>query len=525
MTTTEDADRQMPEISWEEALEKYEFVDRIVDDTGNSVAVIMADRTSTTNTNSNPAYAEIGSTSPSTYLSFLRQEYNPDLRETQGLRTYDKMRRSDSTVRGTLRLMKTPVLAARWFVKPASDSPKDKKIADFVSWNLFKGMTNSWPQLLTETLLQLEFGYYMFEKVWTSNHPMKPGMVCWQKFAPRHPLDVIYWEFDDKGGPSGVQMYNYSVLTQVLIPIDKLAVFTFDKEGGDMTGLSLLRSAYKPWYYKQQLEKIDAIQKERHGIGIPIIKLPPGFSPGDRALADQLGRNLRTNERAHVVLPPNWDILFAKLEGQPVSSLDSLNYHDNQIMMNVLGTFLGTAEARTHTGKDDDRTLFIRSTRFLAQCVADVFNSYCIPQLVDYNFSRVPNGYPELCARRIGEEEQWRTTSFTVRNLVGAGVLTPDDELEDALREETDLPPRDPKTARNIASPQGAPIEGQATAPQAAAGAGAQRPAPANQQRGVSGANVPSKPAPSPAQAPRQNPSPVVAVPRGNAGVDRSGGK
>jgi len=513
MTTTENE----ATLSWGEALERYEFVDRVVDPDGQSV-VIMAER----NTLGRPDLNEIGTTSPSTYLSFLRQEYNPDLRESQGLRTYDKMRRSDSAVRSTLRLMKTPILGARWFIKPASPSPKDKKIADFVSWNLFKGMTNSWPQMLTEILLQLEFGYYMFEKVWTNKHPMQPGKVCWQKFAPRHPLDVLYWEYDDKGGPAGVQMYNYSVLTEIFIPINKLAVFTFEKEGGDMSGLSLLRSAYKPWYYKQQLEKIDAIQKERHGIGIPIIKLPPGFTASDQALANNLGRNLRTNERAHVVLPPNWDIIFAKLEGQPVSALDSLNYHDNQIEMNVLGNFLGTAEMKAQTGKDDDRTLFLRSTRFVAECISDVFNSYCIPQLVDFNFPRVPNGYPELCARRIGEQEDWRTMSFTVRNLVGAGALTPDDELEDALREETDLPPRDPATARTVGSPQGAPVEGQATAPQ---GGGGARPAPANQSRGASGSNTPSTPAPSPAQLPRQAPRPVVSVPRGNAGVDRSGGK
>lgn len=515
MTAIENDWAASTNLTWAEALQKYEFVDSVTDPDGHQV-VLMADR-SAQNTLGRPDLNEIGTTSPSTYLSFLRQEYNPDLREQQGLRTYDKMRRSDSTVRSTLRLMKTPVLSARWFIKPASPSARDKKIADFVSWNLFKGMTNSWPQLLTETLLCLEFGYYMFEKVWTNKHPERPGMMCWQKFAPRHPLDVLYWEFDDKGGPAGVQMYNYSILNTIFIPIDKLAVFTFEKEGGDMTGLSLLRSAYKPWYYKQQLEKIDAIQKERHGIGIPIIKLPPGFTSSDQALANNLGRNLRTNERAHVVLPPNWDLIFAKLEGQPVNALDSLNYHDDQIEMNVLGNFIDVESSR---GKDEDHTMFMRSTRFLAQCVEDVFNSYCIPQLVNYNFARTPNGYPELKARRIGEQEDWRTMSFTVRNLVGAGALTPDDDLEDALREETDLPPRDPSTSRDIANPQGAPMEGQATAPQ---GGGGARPIPANQQRGASGANVPSSPSPSPAQLPRQNPRPVVSVPRGNAGVDRSG--
>src|SRR5258706_264507 len=77
---------------------------------------------------------------------------------------------------------------------------------------------------------------------------------------------------------------------------------------------------------------------------------------------------------------------------------------------------------------------------------------YVIPQLVDFNFSR--GGYPKLRVRRIGEEEALRTTSFAVRNFVGANIIRPDDKLEKFIRSELDLPLADPDTVRLPPTPQ-----------------------------------------------------------------------
>jgi hypothetical protein len=398
---------------------------------------------------------ELGSTSPSPFTSWTRIEHNPKLRGKEGLREYDRMRRSDATVRGTLRLAKTPILAARWYMEPASESTRDQNVADFIWKNLTKWMSMSWPQFLTEALLMLDFGYYCFEKVFefgdlVTSDPDAQGKMVWQKLAPRHPLDIISWHYDANGGPAYAMMMPPAMsITAEPVPIDieKLLVFTFDKEAGDLEGMSLLRSAWKHYYYKENLYKIDAIQKERHGIGVPIITLPPNFNVSDRNLADQIGRNLRTNEKAHVVLPPNWTILFAKLEGQHVDALKSAEHHDLQIQKNILAAFLNG-----DTGNGDLPEAFLKSTRFIADIVIDIINKHAVPQLVDFNWSRV--GYPQLKARRIGENTDWRTWSFALRNLIGAGVIQPDDRLEEHTRDEMDLPKKDESTVRVVATPQ-----------------------------------------------------------------------
>jgi hypothetical protein len=122
---------------------------------------------------------------------------------------------------------------------------------------------------------------------------------------------------------------------------------------------------------------------------------------------------------------------------------------------------------------------------------------------VRYNWARVGSGFPKLKARRIGEQADWRTLSFAVRNYVGAGIIKPDDPLEAAIRDEMGLPPADPATARETATPQN-PSSG---------GAGA-----------AGDKNAPSAPTPPKAGPPRQA-APSANPPKGNSGNDRSGGK
>lgn len=423
---------------------------------------------------------ELGYSSPSPWTAWTREERVGVLRDRVGIRTYYDMKRADGSVRGALRALKTPILSARWFVEPASQSAIDIKIAEFVADNLFKRMNVPWSRTLEDMLLMCEYGYFPMEKVYKFD---SDGKVRIAKLAPRHPLDIREWIYDDNGGPDGLIMDYVPIegfTGDIFIPISKMVVFVLEQEGGDLRGISILRSAYKHYYYKDNLYKIDAIQKERHGIGVPIIRMPLGFTDDDKSMADDLGRNLRTNERAHITIPNNWEVEFAKLEGQPVDCMTSIKHHDDKIWGNILAPFYDDPDA-----KEDSMGLFYKSTRYIANTITDTINAHCIPQLVDYNFAR--GGYPQLKARRIGEWEDIRTMSFAFRNFVGAGGIIPDDKLEAFLRVELDLPQADPSTARVMQTPQ--------------------------------------KPEVDEAGLPRQKTSPPVGSGKGNSGTDRSGGE
>lgn len=492
------------EISWRLALEKYDVV-KADPEAG---YMIMAERKANkafadTVSSSDVSIAELGSSAPSPWTSWTREEHIPELRDRQGLTKYYRMKRNDGIVRGSLRALKTSLLAAHWYVKPGSSKKADVKIAKFVQKNLFCDLNTSFQTLLNDILLSAEYGYMPFEKVyWPPKAEGGRFVQKLRKIAPRHPMDVREWEYDANGGPDAIVMENSRdnpMQPGVRIPISKLVIYTPESEAGDLSGISVLRSAYKHWYYKDTLYKIDAIQKERHGIGIPIIKLPMGFGPDDKALAEDLGRNLRTNERAHIVLPPGWEVLFAKVEGQMVDCMKSIEHHDMAIMANVLGAWLKDPKTQS-----DTLDMFLKSTRYIATVIADITTRYVIRELVDLNFKLGPEReYPELVCRRIGEWQDLRTQSFTVRNLVGAGVIEPDDVLEDTFREELDMPLKDKATARKmITDPASMQPEEDETD---------EAPPTAKKQQGMR------------AGAPRQQPTPPSGSGRSNAGVDRRG--
>jgi hypothetical protein len=497
-------------IAMAEVLQRYDFIDANAD----SGYIIMADR-------GKPSAAgmaladrsvsdlrELGAASPSPWTSWMRQEWVPELRDKQGLQMFYRMKRQDGIVRGSIRALKTPLLAAHWFVKPGTNTAKDKKIAAFVEDNLFNQLNVTWFNLLNDILLCADFGYMPFELVWME--PVLEGGKFVQrlkKLAPRHPIDVQEWEYDKNGGPDAIVMegaIDNPTQEPVRIPIDKLVIFSLEAEAGDLTGISVLRSAYKHWYYKDTLYKIDGIQKERHGIGIPVIKLPVGWTPEDKNKADELGRNLRTNERAHVVLPPGWDLIFAKVEGQMVDCMKSIEHHDMAIMANVLGAWIKETSA-----KSDSLDMFMKSTRYVATCITDIGNRYAVKKIVDKNFTLGPDRkYPELVCRRIGEWEDLRTQSFTLRNLVGAGIIEPDTPMEDQMREELDLPPKDESTARKQVTDPGSLDGGDPEDPND----------PANGGKG------PARQGGTPPGGSRQKNVPPSGSGRSNTGVDRSGG-
>lgn len=64
----------------------------------------------------------------------------------QAVRVYDEMANADASVDISLRVAKVPVLGASFFIQPFDDKPISEEIAEFVSFNIFEGMTHSFMQ-------------------------------------------------------------------------------------------------------------------------------------------------------------------------------------------------------------------------------------------------------------------------------------------------------------------------------------------------------------------------------------------
>lgn len=408
-------------------------------------------------------YQEIGSSR----ISTIRDPV-PDLaNRNQELSTYKKMVRGDVSVRSSLRVGKSSILSAEFYTEPYSPDVEDLVIDEFVSDNLFYGGNLPWTKTLEGIVRFLENGFSTFEEVWelrewaprisqpTAN---RKQYTMLRKLAERPARTITAFTYDDNGGLQGFKQNAIGAdgqTKEVEVPITKAVIFTFEGDG-NVEGESILRPAYRNWFYKDKLYTIDAIQKERHGIGVPEVEVLPGATKKDKEFAEELGANLRTNEKAYIVRPSTLTVGFAELKGQPVNALESALHHDNQIMKNILTQFINLGIDGSGGGRATGATAFdafMKAMKYIANMVCDYLNMYTIPRLVAYNFPT--NRFPKLCVRNIGETRDMQSWSSMVKNLFESLGITPDLPTEQYLRKIADIPqktePRpDPQNAQPI---------------------------------------------------------------------------
>lgn len=423
----------------------------------------------------------------------------------QASQTYKRMARDDASVRISLRAGKAPVLGAEFFIDPYDNTEENLLIWDFVDFNLFGGMTVPWSILLERILRMYESARAnsVFELVWENREwapkRSKEGanrkqytMLRKMAFRPDGTIQEI--KTDDNGGPVSVIQQAIGAdgkVREVTIPIEKCVIFTLNEEEGDIEGMPMLRSAYKHWWYKNRFYNIDAIQKERHGIGVPDVEVGPGASPEDWALAKELGKNLRTNEFAHIVRPASIKVGFAELSGNPVDVLESAVHHDLAIMLNLMVQFLalGATSSGSRAVSATHMDMFMKSMRHVANKICDAINLFVIPQLVAYNFQT--DSFPQMKVRNVGEAKDLQMWAAAMRNLIDVGGLTVDEETEAWIRQQLDMPklqtkwvPLEERPARIQELIQAAKVQGSPGEPTAPTGT---VPLPSNTPAGPGG--------------------------------------
>lgn len=370
------------------------------------------------------------------------EEYNTKLQGQAGLTIYDEMRRSDGMIRATMLVVTLPIRQAIWRIEPASPEAKDLEIAEFVSNNLFGGMSITWADFLRQALLHLIFGFMMFEQV----YKVENGKVLLRKLAPRLPKTLYKWNVDENMGLNSITQYvmKGSSYVHIEIPIEKLLIFTNEQEGANYEGLSLLRSAYKHWYIKNQLYKIDAIKHDRHGVGIPVIGMPENMTeaknPEAWREAKAMGEGLRVNERSYIIKPFGYSVEMLGMGSKKgTDAIPSIQHHNEQIAVNILAQFLtlGTTKTGSRALGDSFKSLFLLSLQAIAEYMEDTINRYSIKPLVDYNYTT--DRYPKLKASNI-KEPDFTSMADAVSKLVRVGTLTNDEEMENHIRQVGKLP-------------------------------------------------------------------------------------
>src|SRR5262252_3883273 len=394
--------------------------------------------------------AETGSSQP-----VIIREIVPELASPyQRLVAYTRMQ-TDAAVDVSLRVLKTPVLGAEFYIEPYDDQPINQEIAEFIGSNLFEGMSAPFLNSLEDILHFFEDGYSILEKVYELREWSPKGkgrntkqFTMLKKLGIRPASTIGMITYDDNGGPTkvtqGAVRADKSV-ENVDLDISKIMLFTFSRNGGDLTGRSVLRTAYSHWYYKTHLYKIDAIQKERNSLGVPAGTIGPAATNDDKEALRTMLKNLRSNEESFMILTPNVDVEFKEVLGNLVNVLESAGHNNTMILLNVMAEFMalglqGTSGARATGATQAD--LFMKSLRHIANYIADSYNMYLVPELVVWNYPTTQ--FPKVNVRNIGETRDLQMLGSALSNLFAQGGLTPDIQTEDWIRAVFDMPRKNP---------------------------------------------------------------------------------
>lgn len=425
---------------------------------------------------------ELGTTGLRRTGGFVIDEYLPALRGIRGTRTYREMSDNDPVIGSMLFAIEKIMLRLDWRVDAGTNDDDGAAYRDFID-ECIHDMSDSWDATLQQILSMLIHGYSFHEIVYkkrlgptqddaSKRSKFNDGRIGWRKWAIRAQETMWRWNMDSDGGIQGMyQIDPSSSRGEVYIPIEKALLFRTYVNKNNPEGRSLLRNAYRPWYFKRRIEEIEAVGIERDLAGLPVAFVPPNYlasnaNAQEKQVLDAIAtivQGIKRNEQEGVIFPlmfdddghQMFDLKLLSTGGQRQFDTDKIiSRYDQRIAMSVLADFILLGHDRVGSfalgkGKIDLWTMAVEA---IAKAIAEVVNVHAIPRLLNLNGFDVEKP-PYLTYGDIAQIDLTEIGDY-ISKLTSAGALTPDETLEGYLREIAGLPPSEANMEEVVRAPQ-----------------------------------------------------------------------
>lgn len=333
--------------------------------------------------------------------------------------------------------------------------------------------------------------------------PPKPGrvtnttevereMFVIKRLAPRLPRTIIQWKAnpeDQSQLGSIVQSLADGQEPSILeIPAARLVVFTCDKLGDDWRGVSILRSAWRAYEYKAQLENAEAIGLDR-SVGLPVVYPPNDANPEQRQSVEDAVAAMRQGDSVYLVMPgpkagttkddsDGWLVEDLVVRGEAqISFTETINRYDSELAHNVLAGFmrLGHENVGARSTGETQQDPYYMALETVAGYLCEIVNSQVIRPFVDWNW-QTDGRYPKLKADKLVPKAM-EVIAAALSSLV-PNVITDDPELERWARDLLGAPEKPAELDAPGPTPPAAPPA--PAAPPGTKGPGGQGPPPAD---------------------------------------------
>lgn len=447
---------------------------------------------------------ELGATGLRHFGGILDEEFLPALRGRRAIQVFTEMRENDAIVGAMLFAIEMLMRNVEWRTEPGGEQPADLELADFVD-SCRDDMAETWHDTLASILSFLPFGFSVHEEVYKKREganleePMvssahADGRLGWRKLPVRAQDTIYRWIFDQYRGDElrGVVQLPPPTYTFRTMPAQKFLLFRTTAAKGNPEGRSVLRNAYRSWYFKKKIEEIEGIGIERDLAGLPKMEVPAEIldrnaSDDKKALANELRqmlRDVRRDEREGVLIPQQYDREGNKLYDfdlvrsggrRQFDTTGIMNRYDRLIASTVMADFilLGQQRVGALSLAESKTELFGFALGAWLDSITQIFNRHAIPRLLMHNGLRVEK--PPKFVHGDVETVDLKELGEYIAKLAGAGMpLFPDDEVENQLRLQGGLPKKKEELEEGLETAE-REAEAQAAAERAAAEAAAER--------------------------------------------------
>ena len=424
---------------------------------------------------------EIGRVGQRRYGGIFYEEFLSELRGRKGAEVFTEMSNNDETIGAILFAIEMLVRQASWNVEPGGSTAKDREAAEFVK-SCMDDMQQTWIDTISEILSFLTYGWSFHEIVYKrrmgrtkdnrTSSKYDDGLIGWMKLPIRSQETLNQWEYDDQDNLIGMTQMPPPDFGLITIPMNKAMLFRTRSRKDNPEGRSILRTAYRSWYFKRRIQEIEGIGIERDLAGLPVITTPEGMDIWDkddedmnaiRAGLEAMVKNIRRDSTEGLVLPFGYTFELTSTGGSRQFDTNSIiARYDTKISQTVLADFiqLGHESVGSFALSSDKTNLFSMAICAFLDIICQTFNSQGIPALIDINgdhFAGVTD-YPQLTHGDI-EDVDLATMATYIKDMTSIGVIIPDESLEDYVRQLGKLPKRTtdtvPMEARRAAQQQG----------------------------------------------------------------------
>lgn len=407
---------------------------------------------------------ELGRIGQKRYGGFFYEEFLKELQGRKGIEVYREMSENDDIIGAILFAVELLIRQVSWDVQPAGTSTADKEAAEFVRGCL-DDMDDTWTDTISEILSFLTFGWSAHEIVYKRRagknrdprlrSKYDDGLIGWQKLPIRAQETLYEWHYDNQDNLLGMVQLPPPDFGLIEIPAEKLLLFRTKSRKGNPEGRSILRNAYRDWYFKRRIQEIEGIGIERDLAGLPTLTAPEDLNIWDsddpemvaiRASAEAIVQNIRRDSLEGLVMPNGWKLELLTTGGRRQFDTNAIiERYDTRMAMTVLADFilLGHQQAGSWALSSDKTNMFSMAIGAYLDIICETFNNKAIPQLIDLNGDRFAGitDYPELTHGDIEGPDLGQLGTF-IQTVTGCGALIPDEGMEDYLREAAGLPER-----------------------------------------------------------------------------------